>query len=176
VLGADDVDPHEHQWLLQQFEDRLFPVLTPLAVDPAHPFPFIPNLGFALALKLKRRTDGRTLYALLPRPHPGGALLAAARALRRTRRASLEGSPIHSARRGSGAVSGPPLSGMEVIAQGGFNVVRDSDIELEEEAEDLVREFEALLKTRRHGLGRSASRSTRHAGRSAQLHRGADRG
>jgi polyphosphate kinase len=151
VLGAEDVDPHEHQWLLQQFEDRLFPVLTPLAVDPAHPFPFIPNLGFALALKLKRRTDGRTLYALLPVP---------------TQVERFWQLPAHSDERGAQASKVRryiPLEevlalfldhlfpGMEVIAQGGFNVVRDSDIELEEEAEDLVREFEALLKTRRMG-------------------------
>ncbi len=151
VLASDEVDPHEHEWLLTQFQEKLFPVLTPLAIDPAHPFPFIPNLGFALGLKLRRRTDGRTLYALVPVPAqvdrfwrlPSPQDERGQQAARVRRYILLED-----------VVSlflDHLFPGMEVISKGSFNVVRDSDIELEEEAEDLVREFEALLKTRRLG-------------------------
>jgi polyphosphate kinase len=68
VLEAKDVTPADMDWLRPVFTNQLFAVLTPLAIDPAHPFPFLPNLGFASALKLKRRSDGKPLYALLPMP------------------------------------------------------------------------------------------------------------
>jgi len=68
VIDSADVTTSERAWLADVFQSQLFPVLTPLAIDPAHPFPFIPNLAFSLVLKLKRGTDGKPFYALVPVP------------------------------------------------------------------------------------------------------------
>ena len=68
VLEPDELNAAERTWLDGHFRDQISPVLTPLAIDPAHPFPFIPNLGFTIALTLTRRRDGKTMNALLPVP------------------------------------------------------------------------------------------------------------
>ena len=120
-------------------------MLTPLAVDPAHPFPFIPNLGFTLALELthleRRAGDERA-----------GALSQQGRALRQA--AGRDG-PARSASSRSSRSSSPSarllFPGFKVVGQGSFRVIRDSDIEVEEEAEDLVRLYESALKRRRRG-------------------------
>ena len=144
--GIDVVDPEaldagDRAWLDNHFMEQVFPVLTPIAVDPAHPFPFIPNLGLAIALELARPDNGESLYALvrltdqLPRfvRLPGEA----------ARYATLEdvvGLMLHRL-----------FPDFEVQARGLFRVIRDSDIEIEEEAEDLVALFETALKRRRRG-------------------------
>jgi polyphosphate kinase len=141
VLDAAELTADERQWLDGFFLDQIFPVLTPMAIDPAHPFPFIPNLGFSVALELKARDGGRSLKALLPLPNqlarfvrlPGGAI----------RHLPIE------------AVVGLYLDrlfpGFDVVAMGYFRIVRDSEVEIEEEAEDLVRLFESALKRRKRG-------------------------
>ena len=150
VLDPGDVTEVERQWLEQVFVSQLFPILTPLAIDPAHPFPFIPNLGFCMALELKRLTDNRQMHALVPMPAQAPRFwelpsAEADRSQQTTRRfLTLEG-----------LVSlflDHLFPGCELQAKGMFRLIRDSDIEMEEEAEDLVREFEALLKQRRLGL------------------------
>jgi polyphosphate kinase len=146
VLGAADVDDQEREWLRGEFASRLFPILTPLAIDPAHPFPFIPNLGFSLALKLRRRSDGRPLYALIPVPTQVKRFwnLPDFDADADTHRSI----PLEAV---LALFTEQLFPGMEVEASGAFRVIRDSDIEELEEAEDLVREFTARLKQRRLG-------------------------
>jgi polyphosphate kinase len=148
VVPASAVTEAEKAGLEDTFLSQLFPVLTPLAIDPAHPFPFIPNLAFSLVLKLKRLSDNRLLYALVPIPAQVARFweLPAAKASRRKperRFISLEGFVS--------LFLDHLFPSCEVLGQGVFRLIRDSDVEIEEEAEDLVREFEALLKQRRMG-------------------------
>ncbi len=130
------------------FMDHIFPVVTPLAIDPAHPFPFIPNLGFALALKLRRRADHTEFYALAPIP----TQIARFWTLPQTRTGRRKSERRILALETFLALFMDKLfPGCEVLGQGLFRIIRDSDVEIEEEAEDLVREFEARLKRRRMG-------------------------
>ena len=131
-----------------QFLSELFPVLTPLAIDPAHPFPFIPNLAFSLVLKVRRRADGRTLNALVPIPAQV-ARFWELEGPRGTRRRALR--RYLSLENVVSMFLDHLFPGCEIEDQGVFRLIRDSDVEIEEEAEDLVREFEALLKQRRMG-------------------------
>ena len=147
LLEARDVGEADRERAEHIFLNHIFPVLTPLAIDPAHPFPFLPNLGFALALKL-RRPDGKELYALVPVPS----------AVRRFWQLPSEsGRPRKGEQRFIALESllilfiGHLFPGCEVEGRGLFRLIRDSDVEIEEEAEDLVREFEAQLKRRRMG-------------------------
>ena len=134
VLDLAELTQTERDWLDTYFLDQIFPVLTPMAIDPAHPFPFIPNQGFSMALELRQAIDGKILRALLPMPSqlprfirlPGGTP-------RNVRFVTLEG-----------LVSlylGHLFPCFDVISKGYFRLVRDSEIEIMEEAEDLVRHF-----------------------------------
>jgi polyphosphate kinase len=149
LLEPDALSPADRAHARQLFLERIFPLLTPLAIDPAHPFPFIPNLGFAIVLSLKRRHDGRPLIALLPAPNQTERFIEMPDAGR------MENGRLHRRFISIENVIGLNLSEIfpdhDLVAKGAFRIVRDSDIELEEEAEDLVREFQTLLKQRRMG-------------------------
>ncbi|MEO1240775.1 MAG: RNA degradosome polyphosphate kinase [Pseudomonadota bacterium] len=148
IMNDEELSETDIEWLQQEFEANIFPILTPLALDPAHPFPFVPNLGFVLCFELKR-TDGRTLQALLPVPVKIGRFIrlpdgpAGGDARAPIRFISLEKVMVR--------FINHIFPGFEILAHGAFRVLRDSDVEVEEEAEDLVRVFETMLKRRRRG-------------------------
>ncbi|HLS58635.1 MAG TPA: RNA degradosome polyphosphate kinase [Paracoccaceae bacterium] len=144
VLSASDLSPGDVRTLESYFLEQVFPILTPLAIDPAHPFPFIPNGGFAMGLSLRRGTDDEMLDALLPVPNQIPRFLR------------LPDGP-------GDEIRFLPMEallemfldrlfpGYVPLGRCTFRVLRDSDLEVEEEAEDLVREFETALKRRRRG-------------------------
>ncbi len=145
VVDRPHLTEADKEWLEEWFMDRVFPVLTPLAVDPAHPFPFIANLALCLVFKLVREEDGGTMRALLPLPPQVQRFIRLP------------------SRRGAGAMRFVLLEdvillfldrlfpGFIMAESGLFRLIRDTDVEFEEEAEDLVRSYESALKRRRRG-------------------------
>ncbi len=145
VCEPSHLTPDDVKWLEAWFMERVFPVLTPLAIDPAHPFPFIPNMGLVMALLLLREEDGQGMRALLPLP-----------------------SQVDRFIRLPGVAPGPIrfvilddlvtmfldriFPGFRIAGHGIFRLIRDTDVEFEEEAEDLVRSYETALKRRRRGV------------------------
>jgi polyphosphate kinase len=143
VLHEGELTAGDRQWLDIEFRQQVFPVLTPLAIDPAHPFPFIPNLGFALALKLTRRIDHKSVKALIPVPSQLQRFVRLPDTDKTARFVPLE-TVIR-------LFLDKLFPGHTVEGFGMFRILRDSDVEVEEEAEDLVLLFETLLKRRRRG-------------------------
>lgn len=153
VITADQLTRAERDWLEGHFLDQIFPVLTPQAIDPAHPFPFIPNKGFSLILELRRQSDDELLRALLMLPAmlPRFIRLPARIGRGVQRRAGSDGVRWISLENTIRAFFGQLFPGYVLVGDGAFRVIRDSDIEVEEEAEDLVRFYQTALKRRRRG-------------------------
>ena len=142
ILSKDSLTEDDKVFLDGFFLDQVFPVLSPLAIDPAHPFPFLPNAGFALALQLSQIGGKRTLRALLPVP---------AQINRFVQLPSDDGQRFLPLEELLLLHVGRLFPGYAIKGHCAFKVLRDSDLELEDEAEDLVREFEVALKRRRRG-------------------------
>ncbi|MEO1139334.1 MAG: RNA degradosome polyphosphate kinase [Pseudomonadota bacterium] len=143
ILDRDGLSDEDKTLLTEIFLTQVFPVLSPLAIDPAHPFPFIPNLGYSLALQMQRKSDKRPLQALLPIPAQIDRFVTLPSEDGAHRALPLEELLlIH---------LNHLFPGYSYKAHCNFRVLRDSDLEVEEEAEDLVREFEVALKRRRRG-------------------------
>jgi polyphosphate kinase len=151
IVEPDDLSEQDRDRLERLFLSQIFPVLTPIAVDPAHNFPFILNKGLVLAVEMQRQSDGRVMNALIPVPGSNDRLI----------RLDTSGKP-------SAGESRVPIrfvrietvisifiselfTGFDVLAQGAFRILRDSDVEFEEEAEDLTGGYERQLKQRRRG-------------------------
>ncbi len=143
LLTRADLSKGDRTHLERHFLDQVFPILSPLAIDPAHPFPFIANEGYSLALELRGRKDRRPLRALLPVPAQVQRFVALPATGGMHRFVPLEELLL--------LHLGRLFPGYEMTGHCTFRVLRDSDLELEEEAEDLVREFEVALKRRRRG-------------------------
>ena len=148
VADAASLSHADRDWLESWFMERVFPVLTPLAVDPAHPFPFIPNMGLVMALRLNRQEDGHFMRGLIPLPsvverfvrlptQEGDGEMP-------TRFIMLEDVIFLFLTR--------VFPGFQVQGHGMFRLIRDTDVEFEDEAEDLVRSYETALKRRRRGV------------------------
>jgi len=141
VVGPEDLTESDIAFLSERFMAEIFPVLTPLAIDPAHPFPFIANLGFGLALELTRKSDGSPMQALLLVPP------SIARFVRLPGK-NVRFVPVEQV---IARFLDHLFPGFAVVGKGMFRILRDSEVEIEEEAEDLARLFETALKRRRRG-------------------------
>ncbi|MDO9524462.1 MAG: RNA degradosome polyphosphate kinase [Gemmobacter sp.] len=143
ILTRSNLTKGDRAFLSDHFIAQVFPVLSPLAIDPAHPFPFIPNTGFCLGLELERTSDRRRLRALLPIPQQINRFVTLPERNGEHRALPLEELLL--------LHLGSLFPGYDEIGHCAFRVLRDSDLEVEDEAEDLVREFETALKRRRRG-------------------------
>jgi polyphosphate kinase len=146
VCAPAELIEADRAWAGEYFTEKVFPVITPLAVDPAHPFPFIANLALCLVFRLVREEDAGTMRALLPLPPQVDRFirLPPQDAADQTIRFLLLEDLI-------GLMMDRLFPGFVVAEQGAFRLIRDTDVEFEEEAEDLVRSYETALKRRRRG-------------------------
>ena len=141
ILSGDELSKKDERWLAKYFDEQVFPILTPLAIDSAHPFPFIPNSGFSMVLKLRRIDDGQNMRALIPFPQmmkrfvrlPGKAI----KLILVEDIISLYLENI--------------FPDFEVEQGAWFRLIRDTEVEIDEEAEDLMRTYQSALKQRIQG-------------------------
>jgi polyphosphate kinase len=141
LVSPNDLTDGDRSWLSTMFRQNMFPILSPIAVDPAHPFPFIPNLGFGLVLELERDEENENLVALVIIPPQLDRFIR------------LPGKSIRFIAMEKVVLMFLDLlfPSFTLLSSGSFRVIRDSEMEIDEEAEDLVRTFESALKRRRRG-------------------------
>jgi polyphosphate kinase len=141
IVDGDSLNDEDMRWLEAHFMESVFPILTPLAIDPAHPFPFMANTSSALVLLLRRGDHAENIHALVPLPQVIDRFIR------------LPGPDVRYIQSETlvGLFLDRLFPGFTVISSGMFRVLRDSEIEIDEEAEDLVRHFETVLKRRRRG-------------------------
>ena len=143
LICIGNLNDEEKKWLEKYFLENVFPILTPLAIDLEHPFPFIPNLGFSLMVELKRNSDDETLLVLVPIPSQTKRFIRLPDKQSDIRFISLENIISFFIKL--------IFPNYQLVSEGVFRVIRDSELEVEEKAEDLVMVFESALKKRRRG-------------------------
>src|SRR5882757_2619490 len=135
VLTGEELGLRDRAYLDVQFAEQIFPVLTPLAIDPAHPFPFIPNLGFTIAVQLTNKRDGKSLSALIPVPPQLKRFIRLPDSENAASPKDVRFIPLEHV---IALFFDRLFPGHDVTGWGMFRLLRDSDVEVEEEAEDLV--------------------------------------
>lgn len=145
VKKVEDLSGSEKKKLLALYENSVFPLLSPLAIDPAHPFPFIANLGFGMVLHLDRGDSSDPLFAIIPIPHHVPRFLH----VDYDKKKKVD---VYVAVEEALSLVAPEIfPDFKIKGTGLFRITRDSDIAIDEDAEDLVQHFEFLLKKRRRG-------------------------
>lgn len=147
VIGPDKLPKalsrEDLHWLRQYFTANIFPLLTPMAVDPAHPFPFIPNLGMGLVLEISPpRRPGKKMIAMVPFPQAQPRFIEL-KVGKPSRLLALE--------EVIALCFEDLFPGFTLHGSGLFRIVRDSDLEIEDEADDLLRNLDIAVKKRRYG-------------------------
>ncbi|MCT2400253.1 RNA degradosome polyphosphate kinase [Novosphingobium mangrovi (ex Huang et al. 2023)] len=142
VIGDEKLDTPRERWLKDFFLEHVMPVITPQAIDPAHPFPFVANQGIGVLFSLTRTADEAQVMemVLIPSPLPRFVRIPGEQAAW----ISIEDLICRHAAQ--------IFPGFRINGQGVFRILRDSDIEIEEDAEDLVRYYRTAIQRRRRGL------------------------
>ncbi|MEM7620151.1 MAG: RNA degradosome polyphosphate kinase [Pseudomonadota bacterium] len=148
IITTENLKKSEKEWLEEYFLNHIFPVLTPLAIDPSHPFPFLPNFGFTLGLELHRKDDNKTMNALLPLPAQLSRFIQLPNDAKNSQKKRVRFMRVENV---VGMFASKLFPSFEMKEQGAFRIIRDSDLEIQEESEDLVRVFETALKKRKRG-------------------------
>ena len=143
ILTKNSLNNEEKKWCSEYFDNHVLPVLTPLAIDPSHPFPFVGNLGLVLSIQLKHKNNNKKRNALLPLPTILPRFIKI-----ECIKDSLKMIPLEEMLM---LFSNKIFDGYDFLGGGLFRVIRDSDVEFQEEAEDLVLAFQKQLRTRRRG-------------------------
>lgn len=142
VTDKDHLNSHDTTWLTGHFLTNIFPALTPIAIDPAHPFPLLPNLGLAIVAQLKRKSSKQKFTAIIPLPQKLNRFVALPG--KKSRFILLEEVIL--------LFQEHLFPGCEMVSMGVIRITRDSELEISDEAEDLLQHFESAVKQRRRGV------------------------